>query len=592
MSLSEAFTFLVTTDNHLGYRDDDHIRRKQANLDHTLKSLQTKHSFDRNILIFYNQSTTGKDSFMAFEEALRLARDRTVDFILLGGDLFHVNRPSANVEHKCIKIIRQHMSADIDKELTFGRVGGKFSHFHKLDHANFEDTNLSVSQPILTIHGNHDDPTGPNSQSICEKLATCGLLNYFGAVTPKKKTILVEPIVLQKGLIKIALYGLGFIPDYKLKAAFDNGEVKFESPSEDTFNILVIHQNRIPFQKNRYIPDELLPKFFHLIIRGHEHPAQSPEPIPDSRVRGMVYQPGSTVATSISPMEATPKKVGIFSVELANLKGDMNSLYKMDYELIELKSCRRMIFKDISQKEIFKYIKKTTGGSKVTSTEFQNLSKDYVIKCISELLETNRPRKREENLPADQSKRLSRFDLPLVRLRLEYASKSEKFDEIDVSSQFYPRKVANKDIILFKKQKFNTNDKGTVENATFVGDDNEDENADEFEHINLGEEKRDTIDVMIENFFKDRCESERLQALSLIEYTNAVRGAAEDGNVISKVLNKKKQEVLKKYQAIIAKGDAAKSFHDEESVYRWFVSAFNSEHKVGGDEDMEVIICD
>ena len=53
---------LIATDNHLGVYEDDEIR---------------KH-----------------DSFVAFEEILQHAHRLKVDALLLGGDLFHDNKPS------------------------------------------------------------------------------------------------------------------------------------------------------------------------------------------------------------------------------------------------------------------------------------------------------------------------------------------------------------------------------------------------------------------------------------------------------------------------------------------------------------------
>ncbi len=53
---------LIATDNHLGVWEDDEIR---------------KH-----------------DSFVAFEEILQHAHRLRVDALLLGGDLFHENKPS------------------------------------------------------------------------------------------------------------------------------------------------------------------------------------------------------------------------------------------------------------------------------------------------------------------------------------------------------------------------------------------------------------------------------------------------------------------------------------------------------------------
>lgn len=259
-----TFKFLVTTDNHLGFKYDDHIR--------------------------------GQDSYQAFEEALKIGRDEEADFILLGGDLFHVNKPSVLTEQTCLAIIRKHMSSS-NKPTSFERVSGSFSHCASVDYANFEDKNLNVSCPILTIHGNHDDPTGASGRSICEKLATTGLINYFGSLSLKDK-VEVEPIILQKGTIKLAIYGMGFLPDGRLRQAFKKGLVTFSKPPKDTFNILITHQNRASVNEHRHIPDEYYPDFFHLIIRGHEHETQEPKPLNNSKVGGLVYQPGSTVATS------------------------------------------------------------------------------------------------------------------------------------------------------------------------------------------------------------------------------------------------------------------------------------------------------
>lgn len=42
----------------------------------------------------------GKDSFIAFEEILYYAQHHQVDFVLLGGDLFHDTNPSKEALHR------------------------------------------------------------------------------------------------------------------------------------------------------------------------------------------------------------------------------------------------------------------------------------------------------------------------------------------------------------------------------------------------------------------------------------------------------------------------------------------------------------
>lgn len=468
------------------------------------------------------------------------------------------------------------MNTEAKRPVLFRRIQGTFSHITRLEHGNFEDPNLTVPCPILTIHGNHDDPTGPDAQSVCKKLATCGLLNYFGQNDSQTSKMVVEPIILQKGDIKIAIYGMGFMPDFKLRQAFEKGNVKFTQPPEDSFNILVVHQNRIPLSKTKYIPDEFYPKFIHLLVRGHEHATQAPELIPDSLVDGLVYQPGSTVATSISVMEAEPKRVGLFSISKKNTEVNR---FKIDYNLIDLKSSRPMILKDISQKDISKYVKGESGQKKLTANDYQKYSQKYILDNIRAVLKEYNT-KRVVQTTGDQLEKDKNSDLPLLRFRLEYISKNERFDELEISKEFYPEQVANKDIILFKKQKLSKTADGQVENVTFVSEDSQD-TLEDFECIDLDEEKKDTIDVMIEGYFKDKPADERLKVLSLSEYTSAVRGSSEDGNVISKVLAMKKQNILHEYAKAIRDEEVAeRNFHDEEKVEKWFLDQMNDNETI------------
>lgn len=68
--------FLVSTDNHLGYAEKDPVRCQ--------------------------------DSFAAFEEVLRTAKENKVDFILLAGDMFHENKPSRRTMHNTMELLRMY----------------------------------------------------------------------------------------------------------------------------------------------------------------------------------------------------------------------------------------------------------------------------------------------------------------------------------------------------------------------------------------------------------------------------------------------------------------------------------------------------
>jgi double-strand break repair protein MRE11 len=59
---NSLFKIMIATDNHLGFLENDQTR--------------------------------GDDSFVSFEEILKTSKYEKVDFLLLGGDLFHHHNPS------------------------------------------------------------------------------------------------------------------------------------------------------------------------------------------------------------------------------------------------------------------------------------------------------------------------------------------------------------------------------------------------------------------------------------------------------------------------------------------------------------------
>lgn len=158
---------------------------------------------------------TENDSLNTFKEILQLAAEHNVDFILLGGDLFHENKPPRWVEHETLKLLRQYCLGD--KPVRFEILSDQSENFGfcAFPNANYEDANLNVSFPIFTVHGNHDDPTGTENLSVVDVLATSGLINYFGKVTDMSD-VRLSPLLLRKGRTLLAIYGLGWIRDERL----------------------------------------------------------------------------------------------------------------------------------------------------------------------------------------------------------------------------------------------------------------------------------------------------------------------------------------------------------------------------------------
>jgi double-strand break repair protein MRE11 len=181
----------------------------------------------------------GNDSITTFEEILKIAKEHQVDLILLGGDLFHENRPSRKIMYQAMELLRAYCfgvkpcTIEIQSQDTIK--------------VNYQDPHLKVTLPIFSIHGNHDDPSGDGNLGVMDLLSVAGLVNYFGK-TKEVDDIVVQPILLRKGASRLALYGLGNIRDERLHRTFLQKRVKMVKPPADPslswFNLMMIHQNR------------------------------------------------------------------------------------------------------------------------------------------------------------------------------------------------------------------------------------------------------------------------------------------------------------------------------------------------------------
>ncbi|KAM8816820.1 double-strand break repair protein MRE11 [Rhynchonycteris naso] len=397
-----TFKILVATDIHLGYMEKDAVR--------------------------------GNDTFVTLDEILKLAQENEVDFILLGGDLFHENKPSRKTLHTCLELLRKYCMGDrpvqfeilSDQRVNFG--------FSKFPWVNYQDGNLNISIPVFSIHGNHDDPTGADALCALDILSCAGLINHFGRSTSVEK-IDISPVLLQKGSTKIALYGLGSIPDERLYRMFVNKKVTMLRPKEDEnswFNLFVIHQNRSKHGNTNFIPEQFLDDFIDLVIWGHEHECKI-APTKNEQQLFYIAQPGSSVVTSLSPGEAVKKHVGLLRV-----KGRM-----MNMEKVPLCTVRQFFMEDVvlaDHPDIF-----NPDNPKVTQ-----VIQSFCSEKIEEMLE-NAERERLGNSQQP--------DKPLIRLRVDYSGGFEPFNVLRFSQKFVDRIANPKDVIHFfrrKEQKENT----------------------------------------------------------------------------------------------------------------------------------------
>ncbi|XP_064221501.1 double-strand break repair protein MRE11 isoform X4 [Aotus nancymaae] len=387
-----TFKILVATDIHLGFMEKDAVR--------------------------------GNDTFVTLNEILRLAQENEVDFILLGGDLFHENKPSRKTLHTCLELLRKYCMGDrpvqfeilSDQSVNFG--------FSKFPWVNYQDGNLNISIPVFSIHGNHDDPTGADALCALDILSCAGFVNHFGRSMSVEK-IDISPVLLQKGSTKIALYGLGSIPDERLYRMFVNKKITMLRPKEDEnswFNLFVIHQNRSKHGSTNFIPEQFLDDFIDLVIWGHEHECKI-APTKNEQQLFYISQPGSSVVTSLSPGEAVKKHVG-----LLRIKGR-----KMNMQKIPLHTVRQFFMEDIvlaNHPDIF-----NPDNPKVTQA-----IQSFCLEKIEEMLE-NAERERLGNSRQPEK--------PLVRLRVDYSGGFEPFNVLRFSQKFVDRVANPKDVIHF-----------------------------------------------------------------------------------------------------------------------------------------------
>ena len=347
--------------------------------------------------------------------------------ILLGGDLFHDNKPSPKCLIRCTEMLRKYCLGD--KEVEFELVSDQAENFHHtkiFPYVNFEEENLNVSLPVFSIHGNHDDPTGKNPLSYLEAISASGLINYFGKYVSMEK-IEVRPLLLQKGRTKLALFGLGSLPEERLHRFFLHNKIKFLKPQEDRqqwFNLLVVHQNRVP-HGTKYLPEKFLGHFPDLVVWGHEHESKK-ELEYNAEMGFYVLQPGSTVATSLCPGEAEPKHVSLLEIAFDESKG----IPTMEHSAIPLKSVRQFYFENIDLDD------EMNAASRRDAEQVESFCERKIKSLI-------------DRAELEHSGDIMQPELPLIRLRLE-SSFPLPFSTYQFGLKF-KGKVANpNELLLFK----------------------------------------------------------------------------------------------------------------------------------------------
>lgn len=460
---------MIATDNHLGYCEKDAIR--------------------------------GNDSFDTFEEILQLARLHDVDCMLLGGDLFHENRPSRRTLHRTLEMLRHYCLGS--KPCAMELLSDPAVNFpSKFGTVNYEDPNYNVALPVFAIHGNHDDPTGDGNLSSIDLLATAGLLNYFGK-SATVDDITVVPVLLRKGTTRLALYGLGAIRDERLHRTFLQRKVRMLRPPQpdEWFNMMILHQNRAAHGPTSYIPETFLDEFLDLVIWGHEHECQACEPTSCPQRGFTVCQPGSSVATSLSEGETRGKHVVILEV----------TGRAMHLVPVPLRTVRPFVMRDVALREVRPRI--DVHDTKRITT--------YLMRQVEEMTEMARVEWEERQAAISDASLQRPFPLPLIRLRVDYSAELDGEGFASAYSimnpqrfgQQFANRIANpRDVISFIRRRAASTKKKADTNA-----------ASSLPRLDEGRAETMRVEDLVSQFLT----SQRLDIFPQNEFSDTLRIAVE-----------------------------------------------------------------
>lgn len=493
---------LISTDNHLGYLEKDPLR--------------------------------GDDSFRAFEEVLALAKANNVDMVLLGGDLFHDNKPTRRTLVRTMEILRRHCLGDEPISLAVRSNPAT---------VNYMNSSYAVSLPVFIIHGNHDDATGAagaDALSALDILSQANLITYFGKA-PDSRRVSITPILLQKGTTKVALYGLGNIRDDVLYETWvNNKQVRWSCPATDEdddgankwFSIFLIHQNRAVRGSSKAILDSAMPAWLDYVIWGHEHDSH-PEL---TKTAPPIVQPGSSVATSLAHGESLPKHVVVLDIKKNGMK----------HRPVPLQTVRQFEFGEVS-------LGATEHGLSVADgkgiEEFLHAQLEDMItrqevafdekKSLWESADGPTPPKGVHFPPAEfYLKNLTRsLRQPLIRLRVDYSGGFESLNPQRFGQSFVGRVASATEILLFFKKRTTSSKSfmqgtisgrsrkaGTGGDGGADGSDDEDEDDDgEYPVAGAGEGDDDVeIPGLVEYFLYGNKKAEGLKFLELDKLSDAV----------------------------------------------------------------------
>ena len=421
--------------------------------------IRIKISSDNHLGFSETDSVRSDDSFAAFEEVLCRAREDKCDLVLLGGDLFHYQKPSRRTLHSTIKILRKYCYGDNPVYLEV--LNPEADIFETpTGYPNFLDPYQAVDLPVFAIHGNHDEPShdrGMESLSALDILSSSNMINYFGKME-RVDDIVIKPVCFKKQSTYVAIYALGAMNDERLSRMFEQDKVSFErAQNSKYFHILVVHQNADKGRgKKNCLHESYIPEWMDLVVWGNEHECRN-ELIQTGTSASRIYQPGSSIVTSYHDTESIeyPKYMGQFEIKAQG--EDQKPKFRLKKgEHNRYSQCRPFLLKDINLSEIESLNALDTD----IETKMTNLLLKEAKKAI---LECQEYAKKYNHGPQGMIFKAKEPSRVLVRLRVEHTGFST-INPQRFGAQFMTDVANPQNLLYFHKRRKTTKVVGNADN--------------------------------------------------------------------------------------------------------------------------------
>jgi DNA repair exonuclease SbcCD nuclease subunit len=327
-----------------------------------------------------------QDFFDVFKQALEIAKEEKVEFIIHTGDLFHTKRPDNEVLIQTIKLIKD------------------------------------VKIPIYAIEGNHDKEGHiRNSDSPLEILKEATQMKIVRSAVQVNDSV--------------SIFGLPHLTNHRLKMLSQEGkpiskvleELYYNAEVSKEFTILMLHLEFKDMFPLAFLSHSDIPPMFDYVGIGHLHDRQ--EPIKDGD-RYIVY-PGSTEYTQI--LEKGNVEKGIYLVEL-----ERNKVKSIEFKPLNTRKIIKLRI-NTNTEEIEKILKEV-------AEKYENEEKKVILKLVLErneslkdyeriLLKKDIERILEQNKIKDKFLHISKEEETIKNITVERELEEEPVEKMIISKE-------------------------------------------------------------------------------------------------------------------------------------------------------------